>query len=106
MFLKHLRSKQKPGFDLLCCCFKTINRLLLWPVLESGCVFISVNFGKLLFYMCSHRKLVSSYSLLVSMLSHSSVFTSPLGRSPPFWLSFPDMVAAVTIACHGRRKVT
>lgn len=53
----------------------------------------------LFLYMCSHKKLVSSYSLLVSMLSHSSVFTSPLGRSPPFWLSFPDMVAAVTIAC-------
>lgn len=33
------------------------------------------------------------------MLSHSSVFTSPLGRSPPFWVSFPDMVAAVTMAC-------
>lgn len=53
--------------------------------------------------MCSCRNLVFSYSLLVSMLSHSSVFTSPLGRSPPFWVSFPDMVAAVTIACDVTR---
>lgn len=49
--------------------------------------------------MYNYKTLVFSYSLLVSMLSHSSVFTSPLGRSPPFWVSFPDMVAAVTMAC-------
>lgn len=49
--------------------------------------------------MYNYKTLVFSYSLLVSMLSQSSVFTSPLGRSPPFWVSFPDMVAAVTMAC-------
>lgn len=69
---------------------------------KSWCVFIYLKILKLglFLYMCSHKNLVFSYSLLVSMLSHSSVFTSPLGRSPPFWLSFPDMVAAVTIACE------
>lgn len=68
----------------------------LWHILIY--LIITTSDGTI-YYMYSYKTLVFSYSLLVSMLSHSSVFTSPLGRSPPFWASFPDMVAAVTIAC-------
>lgn len=48
MFLKHLGSKQKPGFDLLCCCFETIDRPLLLACFGVWvCIYICKLTGKL-----------------------------------------------------------